>query len=131
MLNMSSNNTFGYCPSCKQNVLLVREAANWALIILLIILTGGIGLIVYAIIYFNKPPSRCIHCHSQIAVNSTNSAQTSNQISNGTPLKDESDINYVNSTKVDKTSKQKFCSFCGEPLHNPEAQFCAHCGSKV
>ncbi|MFX0010797.1 MAG: zinc-ribbon domain-containing protein [Candidatus Hermodarchaeota archaeon] len=128
---MSSNNAFGYCPSCKQNVLLVREAANWALIILLIILTGGIGLIVYAIIYYNKPPSRCIHCHSQIAVISTSSAQTANQIPNGTPLKEESDINDVDSTNVDKTSKQRFCPFCGEPLQSQEAQFCAHCGSKV
>ena len=128
---MSSNNVLGYCPQCKQKVLLVRESANWALIILLIILTGGIGLIVYAIIYFKKPPNRCIHCHSQIAVTSTTSAQTSNLIRNGTHLNEESDINDIDSIEAEKISKQRFCSFCGEPLHNREAKFCAHCGSKV
>ncbi|MFX0076781.1 MAG: hypothetical protein ACFE96_15160 [Candidatus Hermodarchaeota archaeon] len=128
---MSTNNALGYCPSCKQNVLLVRDAANWALIILLIIFTGGIGLIVYAIIYFNKSPNRCIHCHSQLSFNSTSSGQISNFKRNGAHLKTESDSDDINSLDVDKESKQRFCSFCGEPLSNKEAKFCAHCGTNV
>ena len=128
---MSSNNAVGYCPSCKQNVMLVREAVNWALIILLIILTGGIGLIVYGIVYYNKPPSRCIHCHSQIALNSIKNIQTSNQIPKSIQLGQENKRDVVDSLEDSKTAQQKYCSFCGEVLHNKEAQFCAHCGSKV
>jgi hypothetical protein len=112
---MSTNNALGYCPSCKQNVLLVREAVNWALIILLIIFTGGIGLIVYAIVYFNKPPSRCIHCRSQIEPQSSNLSEK----------------NVGGSIEDNETSKQRFCSYCGEALRNADAKFCAHCGSKV
>lgn len=131
MMSMSANNEVGYCPSCKQNVLLVRESVNWSLIILLIIFTGGIGLIVYGIIYFNKAPSRCIHCRSQITLPSTTIVQTSNQIPINTHFTQESDNNEVDSLEVNKTLKQKFCSYCGEVLQNKEAKFCAHCGSKV
>lgn len=130
-MSMSTDNAVGYCPSCKQNVLLVRESVNWSLVILLIIFTGGIGLIVYAIIYFNKAPSHCVHCRSQIALPSTRSVQTSNQIPINSQLKRESEKGIFDSIEVNKTLKQKFCSFCGEPLHNREAKFCAHCGSKV
>jgi len=128
---MSTNNAIGYCPYCKQNVLLVREAVNWALVIILIIFTGGIGLIFYAIVYFNKPPSRCIHRHSQIALTSPSNVQTSNQNQISTQLIQESNPKVVDSIEDNKTPQLKFCSFCGEQLHNKEAQFCAHCGSKV
>ena len=130
-MNMSANSNIGYCPSCKQNVLLVKEAVNWALIILLIILTGGIGLIVYGIVYYNKLPNRCIHCRSQIALSSTRNVQASNQILNNTQLRQENDKDVVDSMEENRTSQKKFCSFCGEALHNKKAEFCAHCGSKV
>jgi len=128
---MSTRNVLGYCPSCKQNVLLVREAINWPLAIILLIFTGGIGLIVYGIIYYNKVPSRCIHCHSQIALVSTNSVQSSNQIQPISRLGQESDINAVDPVEDIKTLQQNICSFCGEALFNKEAKFCAHCGTKV
>jgi len=128
---MSTRNVLGYCPNCGQNVLLVREAINWLLAIILLIFTGGIGLIVYGIIYYNKVPSRCIHCHSQIALISTSSVQSSNQIQPIAQLGQESDINAVDSVEENKTLQQNFCSFCGEALLNKEAKFCAHCGTKV
>jgi len=128
---MSTRNVLGYCPNCGQNVLLVREAINWLLVIILLIFTGGIGLIVYGIIYYNKVPSRCIHCHSQIALISTSSVQSSNQIQPIAQLGQESDINAVDSVEDNKTLQQNFCSFCGEALLNKEAKFCAHCGTKV
>ncbi|NVM44547.1 MAG: hypothetical protein HWN79_06500 [Candidatus Lokiarchaeota archaeon] len=128
---MSTNNTVGYCPFCKQNVLLVREAVNWALIIILIIFTGGIGLIVYGIVYFKKAPSRCIHCRSQITLSSTRNVQTSNQIQNNTQLMYKSDSNAGDHFEENKTPQQNFCSFCGEALLNKDAMFCAHCGTKV
>ena len=125
---MPTGNRVGYCPNCKQNVMLVREALNWALVIILIIFTGGIGLIVYGIIYFNKPASRCIHCHSQITLTPTSSVQTSNQVQIDTRLEQKRD---VDSAENIKPQPQNFCSFCGEALLNNEAQFCAHCGAKV
>ena len=130
-MNMSTNNTVGYCPFCKQNVLLVREAVNWSLIIILIIFTGGIGLIVYGIVYFNKTPSRCIHCRSQIALGPTRNVQSTNQNQTITQLEQESDINAGDHVKDNKTQQLKFCSFCGEALLNRNAKFCAHCGTKV
>ncbi len=130
-MNMSTRNAVGYCPYCKQNVLLVREAPNWPLMIILLIFTGGIGLIVYGIIYYNKVPNRCIHCHSQIALVSTSSVQSSNQIQPIARLGQESDINAVDSVEENKMLQQNFCSFCGEILLNKEAKFCAHCGTKV
>ncbi|GAG96064.1 unnamed protein product, partial [marine sediment metagenome] len=41
------------------------------------------------------------------------------------------DINSVVKVKADETPKLKYCSYCGEPLLNELAKFCAHCGSKV
>ena len=128
---MSTRNVLGYCPNCRQNVLLVREAINWPLAIILLIFTGGIGLIVYGIIYYNKVPSRCIHCHSQIALISTSRVQSSNQIQPISRLGQESDINAVDPVEDNKTLQQNICSFCGEVLFNIEAKFCAHCGTKV
>ena len=130
MMHMSTNNALGYCPVCKQNVVLVREAVNWALVIILIIFTGGIGLIVYGIIYFNKPPSHCIQCHSQITLASTNRVESLNQIQTNTRLEQNSEFNFVDSVEDSETLQQDCCSFCGEPLHNKKAKFCAHCGSK-
>jgi len=130
-MKMSTNNTLGYCPICKQNVLLVREAVNWSLIIILIIFTGGIGLIVYGIVYFNKTPSRCIHCRSQIALDSISNAQSSTQSQTITRLEQKSDFNAEDYLDDNKTQQLKFCSFCGEALLNKDAMFCAHCGTKV
>jgi len=128
---MSTNNALGYCPVCKQNVVLVREAVNWALVIILIIFTGGIGLIVYGIIYFNRAPNHCIHCRSKIVSASTNDAKTLDQSQSITRLGQESMKNVPNSSENGKTQQKIFCSFCGEALHNRKAKFCAHCGSKV
>jgi len=130
-MNMSTRNTAGYCPYCKQNVLLVREGANWPLLIILLIFTAGIGLIIYGIIYFNKTPSRCIHCKTQIALTSTSSVQSSKQIQTITRLGQKSDNIAVDSVEDNKTLQQNFCSFCGELLFNKKAKFCAHCGIKV
>ena len=130
-MNMSMSNSTGYCPYCKQNVLMVREAVNWALVIVLIIFTGGIGLIVYAIIYFNKVPNYCIHCRSKITSTSTNNAKSLSQSQYTTQIRPKSEKNVPDSLENGKAQQQKFCSFCGELIINREAQFCAHCGSKV
>jgi hypothetical protein len=128
---MSTRNRVGYCPNCKQNVLLVREALNWPLMIILLIFTGGIGSIIYLIIYYNKPESRCIHCHTQISVKSELGVQASTYVQAENKKTQYNDINSDIKVKANETSKLKYCSYCGEPLLNELAKFCAHCGSKV
>jgi len=127
---MSTRNRVGYCPICKQNVLLVREALNWPLMIILLIF-GGIGLIIYLIIYYNKPESRCIHCHTQISLKSELSAQSSKLVQTENQKTYNSDINSDIKVKADETLNRKYCSYCGEPQLNELAKFCPHCGTKV
>jgi hypothetical protein len=128
---MSTRNRVGYCPICKQNVLLVREALNWPLMIILLIFTGGIGLIIYLIIYYNKPESRCIHCHTQISLKSYKSVQSSTYVQAENQKPQISDVNSDIKVNANEISKLKYCSYCGETLLNELAKFCAHCGSKV
>jgi predicted RNA-binding Zn-ribbon protein involved in translation (DUF1610 family) len=128
---MSTRNVLGYCPNCRQNVLLVREAINWPLAIILLIFTGGIGLIIYLIIYFNQARSRCIHCHSLIPLKSNNAIQTPSPIQTGNQLRQESEITTGDTAKDVKTQRQQFCSFCGERLISKDANFCPYCGTKI
>ncbi len=128
---MSTRNRVGYCPNCKQNVLLVREALNWPLMIILLIFTGGIGLIIYLIVYYNKPESRCIHCHSLISPKPNKSIQSSTNLQVVNKKSHISDINAATNVKAEETSKNKYCSFCGEQILNENAKFCPHCGSKA
>ena len=128
---MSARNRVGYCPNCNQNVLTVREALNWPLMIILLIFTGGIGLIIYLIIYYNKPESRCIHCHAQISLKSEHGIQNSTYVQAENHKPDNSHTNSDIKVKANETSKLKYCSYCGETLLNEFAKFCAHCGSKV
>jgi len=128
---MSTRNALGYCPNCGQNVLLVREAINWPLAIFLLIFTGGICLIIYLIIYFNKAQSRCIHCHSQIPLKSNIAIKTPSPIQPGNQLRQKSEITTGDTVKDVKTLQQQFCSFCGERLLSKDAKFCPHCGTKV
>jgi len=127
---MSERNRVGYCPNCSQNVLLVRETLNWPLMIILLIF-GGIGLIIYLIIYYNKPESRCIHCHAQISLKSYSSVQSSTYVQVEHQKMHHSDSNSDIKVKADETLNRKYCSYCGEPQLNELAKFCPHCGTKV
>ncbi|MHA2087365.1 MAG: hypothetical protein ACW972_03750, partial [Promethearchaeota archaeon] len=53
-----------YCPQCKMNVLTKKEDFRVGLAIILIIFTGGLGLLIYAAIYLDKEKNRCVHCNS-------------------------------------------------------------------
>jgi len=110
---MSTRNRVGYCPICKQNVLLVREALNWPLMIILL------------------PESRCIHCHAQISLESYKSVQSATYVQTKNQKPQISNVNSDIKVNANETSKLKYCSYCGEPLLNELAKFCAHCGSKV
>ena len=128
---MSTRNRVGYCPICKQDVLLVREALNWPLIIILIIFTGGIGLIVYAIVYHNKPESYCIHCHTQTLMKSNSNLQSSSYSQIESQKTEFSDSKTETKVEAKETSNLNYCSFCGEPQLNEIAKFCPHCGTKA
>ena len=51
-----------YCPYCKKEVFTKREDLNIPLIILLSIFTGGIGTLIYLLIWYNFEENRCVHC---------------------------------------------------------------------
>ncbi|MHA2182435.1 MAG: hypothetical protein ACXAAH_13530 [Promethearchaeota archaeon] len=53
-----------YCPKCKMNVETKKEDFRVGLAIILIIFTGGLGLLIYVAIYLDKNNNRCIHCSS-------------------------------------------------------------------
>lgn len=108
----------GYCPSCQQNVLLIREEINIALVVLLLIFTVGIGLIIYLIIYYNKEEDKCIHCKTIVTTLNVPYSQTT------------SDISLQNYQK-EIEPQGNYCPFCGEQLRGKESNFCSNCGSKI
>lgn len=138
---MTTRNPTEFCPNCNQNVLLVREDIDWPLAIILMCLTGGIGLIIYLIIYYNKTEDRCIHCHSQITTKTAPYAQPAQQMAQKvqnpyhfqTETQKQQKREYKVSDSVEgvKTIQSKFCPFCGDRLENTDAKFCPHCGTKV
>jgi len=62
---------------------------------------------------------------------STSSVQSSNQTQTNARSEHQSDVSAVDPVKDNTPPHQNFCSFCGEPLLNKEAKFCAHCGTNV
>jgi ribosomal protein S27AE len=138
---MITRNPTGFCPNCKQNVLLVREGINWPLAIILLCFTAGIGTIIYLIINYSKPEDRCIHCHSQITAIPAPYAQPAQQIAQNvqnpyrfqteTQKQQKSEYTVSESVEGVKTIQLNFCPFCGESLENKDAKFCPHCGTKV
>jgi len=120
-----------YCPSCKMNVLTVREDIDMCLIIILCIFTAGIGVLIYLAIYYEKEPIRCVHCKSicqPISNNQNYSTLNSkpSQINNY----QEAENNVVKNTQV--ADESKFCSNCGVKIGEREGlKFCAFCGTKI
>ncbi|GAJ06794.1 unnamed protein product, partial [marine sediment metagenome] len=102
---------------------------------------GGIGFIIYLIIYYSKTEDRCIHCHSQITAISAPYAQPAQQIAQNiqnpyhfqTETQKQQKSEYTVSELVEgvKTIQPNFCPFCGESLENKDVKFCRHCGTKV
>ena len=138
---MTTRNPTGFCPNCKQNVLLVREEIDWPLAIILLCFTAGIGLIIYLIIYYSKTEDHCVHCHSQIKTITAPYAQPAQlkaqnvqnpfHFQNETQNQQKSEYAVGESVEGDKTIQPNFCPFCGERLENMDAKFCPHCGTKV
>jgi len=129
----------GYCPQCRQHVLLVREDIDWMLAILLICFSCGLGLIIYLIIYYGKPENRCVHCYTIVEPQAPSVYQQPPQpyevptpqpyeVPTPQPYEVQTPQNQVQTTKEEK--KGKFCPYCGEEVVEG-ARFCQGCGAKV
>ncbi|MHA1194654.1 MAG: zinc-ribbon domain-containing protein [Promethearchaeota archaeon] len=144
---MTTTNPTGYCPHCQQNVLLTREDIDWPLAILLLCFTGGIGFIIYLIIYYNKPENRCVHCNSvvnpisapnknihefkTILPETTSDEINPYKISNKNSLQvKEPSLSEENVEKIESEAI-KYCPFCGERLMAENYKFCPSCGTKL
>ncbi len=109
----------GYCSKCNGNVLLTREEINVPLVIVLAIFTGGLGLIIYFLIYRDKPVNRCVHCKSV--------CESEKFVNNTTNQKVLSDA-----TSQNEAESMKHCSNCGVELGDREGvYFCAFCGFQI
>ena len=121
---MTKKSPIGYCPYCKTNVNLKREGINIPLAILLGIFTGGIGLLIYLAIYYNRAEDRCINCRNSIFPLQTQ-VNSSNYKTKSTLTTSTKRIEEV------KGDKLFYCAFCGEKLDERNVEFCPNCGGRV
>jgi hypothetical protein len=123
---METRNPTGYCPRCRQEVLLTREEINWGVAILLLCFTGGIGLIIYLAIYYSKPQDRCIHCNTRVISRAPQYSRNINIYQNEAAVSNE-----TQNIEVIEKESPKYCPFCGEQLESSNVRFCPNCGTKV
>ena len=119
-----------YCPKCKLNVETKREDFRVGLAIILVIFTGGLGLLIYAAIYLDKPKNRCMHCNSVCSTQLINNQSNSNYqlISNSNQMLSQKAV--VQTQLVAETVK--YCFSCGVELDQREdAKFCRFCGTNI
>ena len=115
---MSSIEQIGYCPQCKQNVLMKRTDLNICLAIILFIF-GFFGFIIYLIIHYTQPPDKCVHCDTQC---NTRLVDSSGQVL--LPQAIPSDQSRV------VGNKPNFCPLCGEKMDARNPNFCPSCGTQ-
>jgi len=129
----------GYCPHCDQVVNVKREEFNVCLAIILAIFTGGIGLIIYLAIWYNKEEIRCAHCGSIIRPMEAEYKELKRQEEkqkNIRQVKSPYRITSSNNRKSKKEpdiitgSESKYCPFCGENV-DLGTIFCPNCGSEI
>ncbi|MFX1378066.1 MAG: zinc-ribbon domain-containing protein [Promethearchaeota archaeon] len=120
-------NDTAYCPRCQQKVLLTRERIDTCLAIILLIFTGGIGLIIYLALHYNKPKQHCVHCGTKITT-----LQTSTPYAYNSHLmtQNASNIAPINTTEEVMGIMPNYCAFCGEKIE-AGTKFCQNCGIKV
>ncbi|TES93775.1 MAG: hypothetical protein E3J90_13915 [Promethearchaeota archaeon] len=61
-----------YCPTCEQNVILRRKNFDHIyheILCFSVILTAGLGFILYLILKYSKPKNRCPNCETQFDLN--------------------------------------------------------------
>jgi len=129
----------GYCPHCEKIVKTKREDFDVCLAIILAIFTGGIGLIIYLIIWYNKEENRCVHCGSIIQPMESKYKQTNHQEEKQKNIPPFQNPHRITSSNIRKSSiepdiitgeESKFCPYCGEII-DIETQFCPNCGSEI
>lgn len=118
-----------YCPKCEKNVYTKKMKFNIGIAIILVIFTGGIGLLIYMAIYLDKQ-KRCINCNAfcqdEISDNQTN---LNYQVPNHSYQVQKQILNVENQIIDDKTN---FCYTCGVKLDDrASATFCAYCGTDI
>ena len=102
----------GYCPICQQNVLLKRQKMDFCIALMLLIFTGGIGLIFY---YFAREKNTCVHCGSLCNF----------QIPDA-----QKEIYSTESTEI-KGIKFYHCPYCGTEIDKQTKGTCPNCGSEI
>jgi len=118
---MSTLTPVGYCPNCRQNVLVKREEIHIGLAILLFLLTF-IGFFIYLILYYRKPEDRCIHCGTQclnVLDKSSTVVASQNHLEMGS----------LNQEVI--SEKAAYCPLCGSELDQRNPKFCPNCGSDL
>ena len=119
-----------YCPKCKTNVETKKEDFRVGLAIILIIFTGGFGLLIYVAIYLDKAKNRCIHCDSECNIQLVRNQSNSNYqlISNTNQIASQKTVQVTQ--LVDE--KVKYCFSCGVELDSrDDAKFCRFCGTNI
>ncbi|MFX0006648.1 MAG: hypothetical protein ACFFA7_02835 [Promethearchaeota archaeon] len=121
-----------YCPKCNQRVLTKNNDFNVGLAIILLIFTGGIGLLIYVAVYLDKEHKpRCIHCDSICY------EQKEEVLPKENPYQLVSSINPPQAKEVivepqNGEEKPIFCYNCGSELdRDTDAKFCALCGTSI
>jgi hypothetical protein len=113
-------------------VLTKNNDFNVGLAIILLIFTGGIGLLIYVAIYLDREHKpRCIHCDS-VCYEQKEETQPKNNpyqlVSSSNPPLTQEDIEEPQ--KVEE--KPLFCYNCGSELDREiNAKFCALCGTSI
>ncbi len=131
----------GYCPHCKQQVLLVREKMDVCLAFILLIFTAGVGFIIYLIYYYSKPENRCIHCYTlvQSAMTTQYTPSTeklpyqeqSYQIPTNYREKRGTNREYVSVESTVGRTEILNCPYCGARIESKSQKFCTNCASRL
>ena len=122
-ISISSSNS--YCPNCKKVVRTTRGEIDVGLAILLFCCTGGIGFVIYLIIYFSKPEDRCVFCSQPTEPYSGQKETQNEQNLYGQPQPGTS------STPVDSPKEDlNYCPNCGAKI-DPSAKYCEFCGTEL
>jgi len=120
-----------YCSQCKTNVLTSREDIDICLAIVLLIFTGGIGLIIYLAIYYGRDPNRCVHCNSickpkLIEEKPSSTIQDINQ--SYKPIR----LVPIQEEPEEDEKHSKYCFNCGVQLNERDGlRFCPFCGTNI
>jgi hypothetical protein len=123
-----------YCPKCNQKVLTRNNDFNVGLAIILLIFTGGIGLLIYVAVYLDKEHKpRCIHCNSICyeqkeenqpkgnpyqLISSSNPPQTQEVIIEPERIEEEPIYCYNCGSELDRSANAKFCALCGTSIRS-------------